>query len=117
MYKFYKFIVFIHFKLGVIQTELTRNIPTEQYKAMFQRLTEANLKLKTTEEGASTTVWAAVAPELDGVGGKYLENCQISKLTTPEAAAAEHFGYLEYAVNLDSALKLWDLSLKWIKAN
>jgi NAD(P)-dependent dehydrogenase (short-subunit alcohol dehydrogenase family) len=26
---------------------------------------------KTIEQGASTSVWAAVAPELDGVGGKY----------------------------------------------
>ena len=83
----------------------------------MEKYKQSNFKFKTVEQGASTTVWAAVAPELDGVGGKYLEDCQISKLTTPEAAAAEHFGYLEYAVNLDSALKLWDLSLKWIKAN
>ena len=84
---------------------------------MVAKFKESNFKFKTLEQGASTTVWAAVAPELEEVGGKYFEDCQFSKLSTPEATAAEHYGYLEYAVNLDSALKLWDLSLKWIKAN
>jgi hypothetical protein len=86
-------------------------------KIMYQKMTESNFKLKTIEEGASTSVWAAVAPELDGVGGKYLEDCQVSKLSTPEKISAEHFGYLEYAANLQNAVKLWDLSNKWIKAN
>jgi hypothetical protein len=29
---------------------------------------------KTTEQGASTSVWAAVGDELEGVGGLYLED-------------------------------------------
>ena len=33
---------------------------------------------QSVEQGASTTVWSALAPELEGVGGKYLEECQIS---------------------------------------
>ena len=72
-------------------------------------------RVKTVEQGASTSVWAAVAPELDGVGGKYLEDCQISKLSTPEVIFKEFFGYTEYAVNLDNALKLWNFSFEWIK--
>ena len=72
-------------------------------------------RVKTVEQGASTSVWAAVAPELEGVGGTYLEDCQISKLSTPELIFKEFFGYTEYAVNLDNALKLWNLSTEWIK--
>ena len=34
-----------------------------------------NERFKTPEQGASTSVWAAVAPELEGIGGLYLENC------------------------------------------
>jgi hypothetical protein len=78
--------------------------------------TEATAKFKTVEQGASTSVWAAVAPELDGVGGKYLENCQISKLSTRDAILKEAFGYVDYALNLDKAIKLWNLSMEWIKA-
>ena len=84
---------------------------------MTDKYKDSNFKFKSVEQGASTTVWAAVAPELEGVGGKYLEDCRISKLSTPEKIETEHCGYLEYAVNLDNALKLWDLSLKWIKVN
>ena len=68
------------------------------------------------EQGASTSVWAAVAPELEEVGGKYLENCQIAKLSTKDAILKEGFGYMDYALNLDNALKLWNLSIEWIKA-
>ena len=112
-------LIFFYFILmsGGIITELARNITPEEFNAMVAKFKESNFKLKTVEQGASTSVWAAVAPELEGVGGKYLEDCQLSKLSTPEAIATDHFGYLEYAVNLDNALKLWDLSLKWIKAN
>jgi hypothetical protein len=88
-------------------------MPSEQFKEIMNKFPNK----KTIEEGASTSVWAAVAPELEGVGGKYLEDCQISKLSTLEAIEAENFGYMGYAANLDNALKLWDLSLKWIKAN
>ena len=94
-----------------------RNVAPEEFNALVQKFNQSKLKFKTVEQGASTSVWAAVAPELEGVGGKYLEDCQFSKLSTPKAMFDEHFGYLEYAVNLDNALKLWDLSLKWIKAN
>ena len=73
------------------------------------------LNYRTAEQGASTTVWAAVAPELDGIGGKYLENCQFSRRSTPEAILSDFSGYLDYAVNFNNAIKLWDLSLQWIK--
>ena len=81
-------------------------------KPWFEKFEAQKGETKTPEQGASTSVWAAVAPELDGVGGKYLENCQISKLSTPERISDEYCGHTAYAVNLDNALKLWDLSKK-----
>jgi hypothetical protein len=82
---------------------------------MMEKFTSENSKFKTVEQGASTSVWAAVAPELEGVGGTYLEDCQISKLSTPEVILKEFFGYTAYAVDFESALKLWNLSTEWIK--
>ena len=64
----------------------------------------------------NTSVWAAVAPEFDGVGRKYLEDCQFSKLSTPELVLKELFGYTDYVMSLENALKLWNLSTEWIKA-
>lgn len=71
--------------------------------------------LKSIEQGASTSVWAAVAPEFDGVGGLYLEDCAVSKLSTPERIQAEGVGYLEYAMDKANARKLWDISMNWLK--
>jgi hypothetical protein len=76
-------------------------------------LRTAALNFKSIEQGASTSVWAAVADELDGVGGFYLEDCSIAKLTTIEAIFKERRGYVDYALNKENAIKLWDLSMQW----
>lgn len=64
---------------------------------------------KTPAQGASTSVWAATAPELDGVGGLFLEDLQQS---TPLDAAAPDpmFGYMPYALDPESAERLWAVS-------
>ncbi|MEZ5166712.1 MAG: hypothetical protein R2695_09530 [Acidimicrobiales bacterium] len=54
-------------------------------------------QFKTLEQGAATSVYAAVSPELKGVGGEYLEDAGIS---TPAP----------YAVDPDAAARLWTLS-------
>ena len=38
-----------------------------------------NERFKTEEQGASTTVWAATSPLLEGKGGVYLENCEVAE--------------------------------------
>lgn len=71
--------------------------------------------LKTPQQGASTTVWAAVAPELENIGGAYLENCGFSKQMSPAEIPVKLYGYATFAVNNENALKLWDISMKLIK--
>jgi len=64
---------------------------------------------KTAEQGAATTVWAAVAPELDGVGGQYLEDCAAAvPWTGPGELPRGH--YLPYAMDPANAGRLWVLS-------
>jgi NAD(P)-dependent dehydrogenase (short-subunit alcohol dehydrogenase family) len=67
---------------------------------------------KTPEEGAATSVWAAIGEELTGVGGRYLENCQEA---TPYDRADERgdlpfHGYMPYALDPDHAERLWNVS-------
>lgn len=69
---------------------------------------------RTPEQGASTVVWAAVAPELEGVGGMYLENCGFSNQSSQAELPIALCGYTAYAVDKENALKLWDLSMDWI---
>ena len=64
---------------------------------------------KTTEEGASTSVWAAVGDELEGVGGLYLEDLAQARPWTKEQPWA---GVMPHALDPEAADRLWDLSVK-----
>ncbi|SFF53913.1 NADP-dependent 3-hydroxy acid dehydrogenase YdfG [Actinacidiphila alni] len=72
--------------------------------------------LKTPEQGAATIVWAATGPALDGHGGVYCENCDIAPygpdLTgrTSMAQSRRLYGVQRYAVDPDTADRLWTLS-------
>ncbi|MEU0785766.1 oxidoreductase [Streptomyces sp. NPDC006173] len=73
-------------------------------------------QLKTVPQGAATSVWCATSPLLDGLGGVYCENCDISPLVPPEDRDAwlrdekAPAGVLAYAVDPEQAARLWDLS-------
>jgi len=67
-----------------------------------------------TEGHAATTVWAAVAPELEGVGGKYLDNCAIAEAWTGQGDVPFGF-YAPYALDLEHAERLWTLSEQLIR--
>ncbi|MFN2099030.1 oxidoreductase [Altererythrobacter sp. MF3-039] len=65
---------------GGIVTPLQRHLTMEEQKAMgwFDEEGNVNEAFKSTEEGASTTVWCATSPLLDGMGGVYCEDCNIA---------------------------------------
>ncbi len=68
---------------------------------------------KTPQQGAATTIWAAVAPELHGVGGLYLEDCAIATpLTDPDQPLRGHDH--PYALDPHNAERLWALSERLI---
>ena len=72
--------------------------------------------MKTVEGGASTSVWAAVSPDLEGKSGLYLDNCSIGvEESDPETINGNLSGYMPYVLNKDNANKLWELSEKLIK--
>lgn len=104
---------------GVITTNLFRHMD----KNVVAKIS-TNPHFKTVEQGASTSVWAAVAPELEGKGGLYLENCAISHEVQAEEMAkarAKGFGegiptgYLAYALNEENAKKLWTATEEMIE--
>lgn len=62
---------------------------------------------KTPRQGAATQVWAATSPRLDGLGGVYLEDCEIAGPAPADGAA---YGVKDWAVDPDQAARLWRLS-------
>jgi len=62
---------------------------------------------KSPEAGAATEVWAATSPQLNGMGGVYLEDCDIAE---PAPAGESLFGVRDYAIDPEQAARLWTLS-------
>ncbi len=96
---------------GGIMTGLQKFVPVEEQRAMGwqNEAGELNPVFKTTEEGASTTVWAATSPQLEGVGGLFLEDLQESTPLDPQNPDPM-FGHKPYARDSRSATRLWTLS-------
>ncbi|MCF6476811.1 SDR family NAD(P)-dependent oxidoreductase [Nonomuraea sp. MG754425] len=65
---------------------------------------------KTASQGAATGLWAATSSLLDGRGGLYLEDCDVARIATPGESVDEG-GVRAYAVDTDSAARLWELSV------
>ena len=51
--------------------------------------------------------WAASAPELEGEGGLYLEDCHVAG---PRESEDSLFGYAPWAMDAEAARRLWRLS-------
>jgi NAD(P)-dependent dehydrogenase (short-subunit alcohol dehydrogenase family) len=94
---------------GGIMTGLQKFLPLEEMRAMgWLKADDTPLDLfKNTEQGASTSVWAATAPELKGRGCLYLEDCRQGLPAEPGNRIS---GYAPYIADEDAALKLWDVS-------
>jgi NAD(P)-dependent dehydrogenase (short-subunit alcohol dehydrogenase family) len=103
---------------GGIMTNLQKNVSREEQiqKGWIDEQGNVNSRFKNLEQGASTTIWAAVAPEFENKGGLYLENCAISEKKNPADVFKVMHGHTEYAINPANADKLWELSEKLIKS-
>jgi hypothetical protein len=65
------------------------------------------MRFKSVEAGAATSVYAATAPELEGRGGLYLEDCHIAAVNDAPSA---HDGVASYALDAGNAERLWQVS-------
>jgi NAD(P)-dependent dehydrogenase (short-subunit alcohol dehydrogenase family) len=94
---------------GGILTGLQKHLTSEEQQALgwIDADGQQNSRFKTPAQGASTSIWAAVAPELEGVGGRYLEDCAIAEPMDPELP---YRGVMPYALDPDMADTLWRVS-------
>ncbi len=94
---------------GGIRTNLGRHLTEDDIALLLKRMednSEGNFAFKTVEAGAATSCYAATAPELEGRGGVYLEDCHIADVDDENPSG----GVRSYAVDPGNAEKLWDLS-------
>lgn len=93
---------------GAIQTDLLRHVSNEQ-KADWDKDEFLMSYWKSPEQGAATSVWGAVSRELEGTGGKYLDDCQIALPADPSQQQGP--GYAVWAYSPEMEAKLWARTL------
>jgi NAD(P)-dependent dehydrogenase (short-subunit alcohol dehydrogenase family) len=95
--------------LGILHPDGTTNTEAEAAMKNIQ---------KTKQQAAATTVWAATSPQLENIGGVYLEDVEIAQfeeLNYENIAAAYRNpggfgGVAPFALDEKTAEKLWKLS-------
>ena len=96
---------------GAIATRLQRH----QEPGYMERAA-AQMRLKTPEQGAATTVLLATAPQLEGVGGRYFEDCNEAEVVDRRTADRGARGVARYALDPDNADRLWEVSSRLVNA-
>jgi NAD(P)-dependent dehydrogenase (short-subunit alcohol dehydrogenase family) len=95
----------------ILDTELVRYISIEDLIAAGIRRPDGTLdqsSTKTVEEGAATTVWCAVSAQLDGLGGVYCADCDISPIVSDDSKSLT--GVRRWAIDKAAAERLWEMS-------
>jgi NAD(P)-dependent dehydrogenase (short-subunit alcohol dehydrogenase family) len=98
---------------GGIKTNILRTASPEYVKGLGERLRSAGRDFKSPEQGAATSVLLAAHPALDGVGGRYFEDCNEAQVLTRRDPAV-FGGVAIYALDPANAERLWDVSLELI---
>jgi NAD(P)-dependent dehydrogenase (short-subunit alcohol dehydrogenase family) len=104
---------------GGIFTPLQRHLPREEMIASgwMDEDGTPDERMKTPEQGASTSVWAATSAQLEGEGGVYCENCDVAAPTDPDSPMARYQGVNPHAVDRADAERLWALSAELTGVN
>ena len=100
---------------GGIITNLQKHVPIEEQRAMGWYKEDGSLQdlFKNVEQGASTSIYAALSPDLDKHGGEYLEDCGISEGVK---AQLPYFGMAPHSIDMEAAERLWKLSEQMVAA-
>ena len=106
---------------GGILTPLQRHLQKEEMVALGWMDEDGSPSemaknfFKTTSQGASTSLWCATSPSLNGIGGVFCEDCDIAKRKNDvDESLQRYFGVADWAVDTEEASKLWDVTEKML---
>jgi NAD(P)-dependent dehydrogenase (short-subunit alcohol dehydrogenase family) len=91
---------------GGILTNLTRHMDPAELEALRSRI---STNMKTPEQGAATSVLVATSPQLEGIGGRYFEDCNEA---VPYVEGGPRRGVAPWAIDPQAAERLWETSLQ-----
>ena len=112
---------------GIVSTNLGPSFSVDDWREMGlidddgEPIIDPDRDFKTPQQGAATQVFAATNPQLADIGGVYLADSDVAPLEADAAPVTVDFGagpmqttpgVTGYAVNPESAERLWELSEK-----
>ncbi|KAJ4986628.1 WW domain-containing oxidoreductase [Stagonosporopsis vannaccii] len=95
---------------GIVQTGLTQHMPPNAFEGMEHLYP----LMKSVEQGAATSVWAAVGKVWEHKGGKYLVDCNVAEAYKKGDDKFTSPGYAPWAYDEDLAARLWRDSLNLV---
>jgi NAD(P)-dependent dehydrogenase (short-subunit alcohol dehydrogenase family) len=102
---------------GGIATGLQRNFSAKQLESLDAAAAAGLFEYKTIEQGAATSLVAAVAPEFARTGGHYLDDSREAYPVPNDADLAQHpHGVKEWARDPATAERLWTVSTDLVRA-
>jgi NAD(P)-dependent dehydrogenase (short-subunit alcohol dehydrogenase family) len=100
---------------GGVSTGLQRDFTQKQKDYLAAAEASGVFVYKTAQQGAATTLVAAVAPEFARTGGHYLDDGREAYTVGNDADLFDNsHGVKEWALDPDAAQKLWTVSLDLI---
>jgi NAD(P)-dependent dehydrogenase (short-subunit alcohol dehydrogenase family) len=95
---------------GTVRSNLQRYITDEDLELTRVHIEDdsGSFHWKTPEQGAATSVLLATSPLLEGIGGRYFEDCNEAGPSQPDTGR----GVAPYALDPDAAERLWEISLQ-----
>jgi NAD(P)-dependent dehydrogenase (short-subunit alcohol dehydrogenase family) len=95
---------------GTVRSNLQRYITDDDLERTRVHIEDDNgsFHWKTPEQGAATAVLLAASPLLEGVGGRYFEDCNEAGPSQPGTG----HGVAAYALDSNAAARLWEVSLQ-----
>jgi NAD(P)-dependent dehydrogenase (short-subunit alcohol dehydrogenase family) len=95
---------------GGIATPLQRHLPAHYAEQALDAFRAAGTDFKSVEQGAATSVLLAASPLLEGIGGRYFEDCNEAVVVNRRGGPGRG-GVAPYALDPANAERLWDLSM------
>jgi NAD(P)-dependent dehydrogenase (short-subunit alcohol dehydrogenase family) len=92
---------------GAIATNLSRHMDPE---VLADLRASGAYKFKTIEQGAATSVLVATSPQLEGIGGRYFEDCNEAAVVDPHTTEDPTHGVAPYALDAGNGERLWNVS-------
>jgi len=101
---------------GGVATGLQRNFTRQQKESLDAAEAAGVFSYKTLEQGAATTMVAAVSPEFAHTGGHYLDDGREAYTVPNDANLADHpHGVKAWALDPELAEHLWNVSTRLVQ--